>query len=137
MVLQGITCQWLINQNISLSIPPFTPPPQSLEESEAKQKNAKEQLAREQRFLKRRLEQLTHHNVRRKPRQDSTGSSLASDDSEKGEIYYTYPLPTPASPTPLLACSAKGARKGSPRIARQIQFVFLSRSTSVLQKRLL
>lgn len=59
---------------------------QSLEESEAKQKNAKEQLAREQRFLKRRLEQLTHHNVRRKPRQDSTGSSLASDDSEKEMI---------------------------------------------------
>ncbi len=50
-----------------------------------KYKTSKDQLAREQRFLKRRLEQLTANTFRRKPRQDSTGSSLASDDSEKGE----------------------------------------------------
>ncbi|XP_072026768.1 max dimerization protein 1-like [Amphiura filiformis] len=58
---------------------------QSLEEKEEKFQSSKEQLAREQRFLRRRLEQLTH-TVRRKPRQDSTGSSLASDDSEKDDM---------------------------------------------------
>ena len=58
--------------------------PQSLEEKDIRYQSSKEQLAREQRFLRRRLEQLTN-TIRRKPRQDSTGSSLASDDSEKGE----------------------------------------------------
>ncbi|XP_070541580.1 max dimerization protein 1-like isoform X1 [Ptychodera flava] len=57
---------------------------QNLEEKEKKQAQQKEKLSREQRFLKRRLEQLTMRSVyRRKPRQDSTGYS---DDSEKDEV---------------------------------------------------
>ncbi|XP_022080665.1 max dimerization protein 1-like [Acanthaster planci] len=60
----------------------------SLEREESKYKLHKEKLAREQRFLKRRLEQL--RLGRHKIRQDSTGSSsLMSDDSEKDEVDVT------------------------------------------------
>lgn len=45
----------------------------------------KDQLCREQRFLRRRLEFL-QSRLQHRQRQDSTGSSLASDDSEKDDV---------------------------------------------------
>ncbi|XP_011662780.1 max-interacting protein 1 isoform X2 [Strongylocentrotus purpuratus] len=44
----------------------------------------KDQLCREQRFLRRRLDYL--QSTLHRQRQDSTGSSLASDDSEKDDV---------------------------------------------------
>ncbi|XP_077992361.1 max dimerization protein 1-like [Glandiceps talaboti] len=57
----------------------------NLEDKDKKQAQLKDQLFREQRFLKRKLEQQldVKPSYRRKPRQDSTGYS---DDSEKDEV---------------------------------------------------
>ncbi len=57
----------------------------NLEEKEKKFQFCKDKLAREQRFLRRRLDQL--NRGRHKLRQDSTGSSsIMSDDSEKDDV---------------------------------------------------
>ncbi|XP_038046129.1 max dimerization protein 1-like [Patiria miniata] len=59
----------------------------NLEREERKYQLHKDKLAREQRFLKRRLDQLSVGPGRHKIRQDSTGSSsLMSDDSEKDDV---------------------------------------------------
>lgn len=58
--------------------------PQKLEEQDRRALSIKEQLQREHRFLKRRLEQLSVQSVER-VRTDSTGSAVSTDDSEQGE----------------------------------------------------
>lgn len=64
--------------------PPFSPP-QRLEESDRKAQHTVEQLQREQRHLRRRLEQLGVERTR----MDSTGSTPSSDksDSDQGEPF--------------------------------------------------
>ncbi|XP_071487752.1 max dimerization protein 1-like isoform X2 [Diadema setosum] len=56
----------------------------ALEEKESRYALHKDQLCREQRFLRRRLNHL--QSTLHRQRQDSTGSSLASDDSEKDDV---------------------------------------------------
>ncbi|XP_029423553.1 max dimerization protein 4 isoform X1 [Nannospalax galili] len=56
--------------------------PQKLEEQDRRALSIKEQLQREHRFLKRRLEQLSVQSVER-VRTDSTGSAVSTDDSEQ------------------------------------------------------
>lgn len=65
--------------------PRLTAPPRSqkLEEQDRRALSVKEQLQREHRFLKRRLEQLSLQSVER-VRTDSTGSAVSTDDSEQG-----------------------------------------------------
>lgn len=63
------------------SLPP--PRPQKLEEQDRRALSIKEQLQREHRFLKRRLEQLSVQSLER-VRTDSTGSAVSTDDSEQG-----------------------------------------------------
>lgn len=58
-------------------------PPQKLEEQDRRALSIKEQLQREHRFLKRRLEQLSAQSLER-VRTDSTGSAVSTDDSEQG-----------------------------------------------------
>lgn len=58
--------------------------PQKLEEQDRRALSIKEQLQREHRFLKRRLEQLSVQSVER-VRTDSTGSAVSTDDSEQGK----------------------------------------------------
>lgn len=58
-------------------------PPQKLEEQDRRALSIKEQLQREHRFLKRRLEQLSVQSLER-VRTDSTGSAVSTDDSEQG-----------------------------------------------------
>lgn len=53
-----------------------------LEEQDRRALSIKEQLQREHRFLKRRLEQLSVQSVER-VRTDSTGSAVSTDDSEQ------------------------------------------------------
>lgn len=60
-----------------------TPLPQKLEEQDRRALSIKEQLQREHRFLKRRLEQLSAQSLER-VRTDSTGSAVSTDDSEQG-----------------------------------------------------
>ncbi|XP_040602851.1 max dimerization protein 4 isoform X1 [Mesocricetus auratus] len=55
---------------------------QKLEEQDRRALSIKEQLQREHRFLKRRLEQLSVQSVER-VRTDSTGSAVSTDDSEQ------------------------------------------------------
>ncbi|KAJ8783471.1 hypothetical protein J1605_009176 [Eschrichtius robustus] len=57
--------------------------PQKLEEQDRRALSIKEQLQREHRFLKRRLEQLSVQSLER-VRTDSTGSAVSTDDSEQG-----------------------------------------------------
>lgn len=59
------------------------PTPQKLEEQDRRALSIKEQLQREHRFLKRRLEQLSVQSMER-VRTDSTGSAVSTDDSEQG-----------------------------------------------------
>lgn len=59
------------------------PCPQKLEEQDRRALSIKEQLQREHRFLKRRLEQLSVQSLER-VRTDSTGSAVSTDDSEQG-----------------------------------------------------
>lgn len=59
------------------------PCPQKLEEQDRRALSIKEQLQREHRFLKRRLEQLSMQSLER-VRTDSTGSAVSTDDSEQG-----------------------------------------------------
>uniref|UniRef100_A0A8B9XSY4 BHLH domain-containing protein n=1 Tax=Bos mutus grunniens TaxID=30521 RepID=A0A8B9XSY4_BOSMU len=54
-----------------------------LEEQDRRALSIKEQLQREHRFLKRRLEQLSAQSLER-VRTDSTGSAVSTDDSEQG-----------------------------------------------------
>uniref|UniRef100_A0A452TL64 MAX dimerization protein 4 n=1 Tax=Ursus maritimus TaxID=29073 RepID=A0A452TL64_URSMA len=54
-----------------------------LEEQDRRALSIKEQLQREHRFLKRRLEQLSMQSLER-VRTDSTGSAVSTDDSEQG-----------------------------------------------------
>uniref|UniRef100_A0A8C0CYX9 MAX dimerization protein 4 n=1 Tax=Balaenoptera musculus TaxID=9771 RepID=A0A8C0CYX9_BALMU len=54
-----------------------------LEEQDRRALSIKEQLQREHRFLKRRLEQLSVQSLER-VRTDSTGSAVSTDDSEQG-----------------------------------------------------
>lgn len=56
---------------------------QKLEEQDRRALSIKEQLQREHRFLKRRLEQLSVQSLER-VRTDSTGSAVSTDDSEQG-----------------------------------------------------
>lgn len=63
------------------SVPPA--PDQKLEEQDRRALSIKEQLQREHRFLKRRLEQLSAQSLER-VRTDSTGSAVSTDDSEQG-----------------------------------------------------
>lgn len=56
---------------------------QKLEEQDRRALSIKEQLQREHRFLKRRLEQLSAQSLER-VRTDSTGSAVSTDDSEQG-----------------------------------------------------
>ncbi|XP_072803278.1 max dimerization protein 4 isoform X1 [Vicugna pacos] len=58
------------------------PCPQKLEEQDRRALSIKEQLQREHRFLKRRLEQLSVQSLER-VRTDSTGSAVSTDDSEQ------------------------------------------------------
>lgn len=60
-----------------------SPYPQKLEEQDRRALSIKEQLQREHRFLKRRLEQLSVQSLER-VRTDSTGSAVSTDDSEQG-----------------------------------------------------
>ncbi|ELK32979.1 Max dimerization protein 4, partial [Myotis davidii] len=54
-----------------------------LEEQDRRALSIKEQLQRQHRFLKRRLEQLSVQSLER-VRTDSTGSAVSTDDSEQG-----------------------------------------------------
>ncbi|MXQ96025.1 hypothetical protein E5288_WYG022250 [Bos mutus] len=56
-----------------------------LEEQDRRALSIKEQLQREHRFLKRRLEQLSAQSLER-VRTDSTGSAVSTDDSEQADI---------------------------------------------------
>lgn len=60
-----------------------SPQLQKLEEQDRRALSIKEQLQREHRFLKRRLEQLSVQSLER-VRTDSTGSAVSTDDSEQG-----------------------------------------------------
>uniref|UniRef100_G1Q1N9 MAX dimerization protein 4 n=2 Tax=Myotis lucifugus TaxID=59463 RepID=G1Q1N9_MYOLU len=55
---------------------------QKLEEQDRRALSIKEQLQRQHRFLKRRLEQLSVQSLER-VRTDSTGSAVSTDDSEQ------------------------------------------------------
>lgn len=65
------------------SQPPHPTRLQKLEEQDRRALSIKEQLQREHRFLKRRLEQLSVQSLER-VRTDSTGSAVSTDDSEQG-----------------------------------------------------
>lgn len=62
---------------------------QKLEEADRRSQHQLENLEREQRFLKRRLEQLQGTQEIERIRMDSTGSTISSDrsDSERGEYF--------------------------------------------------
>lgn len=64
---------------------------QKLEEAERRSQHQLENLEREQRFLKRRLEQLQGPQEIERIRMDSIGSTISSDhsDSERGECHST------------------------------------------------
>lgn len=63
---------------------------QKLEEADRRSQHQLENLEREQRFLKRRLEQLQGTQEIERIRMDSTGSTISSDrsDSERGEYFH-------------------------------------------------
>lgn len=71
---------------------------QKLEEADRRSQHQLENLEREQRFLKRRLEQLQGSQEIERIRMDSTGSTISSDrsDSERGE-YFTCSIDFVAS----------------------------------------
>lgn len=56
-----------------------------LEEQDRKALNVKEQLQREHRYLKRRLEQLSVHGIERL-RTDSMGSTISTDSEQEVDI---------------------------------------------------
>lgn len=64
---------------------------QKLEEQDRKALNVKEQLQREHRYLKRRLEQLSVSGSVERIRTDSMGSTI-STDSEQGTLWLAAPL---------------------------------------------
>lgn len=78
---------------------------QRLEEGERRAQHTKEQLQRERRHLRRRLEQLGVERTR----MDSTGSARSSSeksDSDQGESSPDEPDARPASQTPHPLCSS-------------------------------
>lgn len=89
----GATAQPGCYVPVSLAHSPLCPPvPQKLEEQDRRALSIKEQLQREHRFLKRRLEQLSVQSLER-VRTDSTGSAVSTDDSEQGGHRAALPGP--------------------------------------------
>ena len=84
---------WAVTDRRTMAATPnvccfVTPTVQRLEDSERKSQHTLEQLQREQRHLRRRLEQLGVERTR----MDSTGSTRSSDksDSDQGELPHRH-----------------------------------------------